>query len=125
MDKSRFTKRTDTENTVKKVNKSGSISRTSLFDKSTKIENSSEIDICNDNLSIFFLSGHRESLSSVTPDQQRTPCKNKRKKTSDTLITWKETIQKPVNPSKKGKMWYYTWCRKIIQEKDLHCLVIR
>ena len=34
-----------------------------------------------------------KSLSSVIPDQQRIPQKNKRKKTSDTLITGKESIQ--------------------------------
>ena len=66
---------------------------TSLSEISTKIEKPSEIDIRNDNLSVYVLSGHRESLSSVTPDQQNIPCKNKRKKTSDTLITIKETIQ--------------------------------
>ena len=47
--------------------------------------------------------GHGESLSSVTPDQQRIPCKNKRKKTSDSLIMIKHPIQEPVNPRKKAK----------------------
>ena len=49
------------------------------------------------------MSGHRESVSSVTSDQQRIPCKNKIMKASDTLITGKETIQEPVNPSKRAK----------------------
>ena len=49
------------------------------------------------------MSGHGESLSIVTPDQQRIPCKNKRKKTPGTLIIRKEPIQEPVNPRKKSK----------------------
>ena len=55
----------------------------------TKIEKPSEIDIRNGKLSISVLSGYGESLSSVTPDQQHIPYNNKRKKTSDTLITKK------------------------------------
>ena len=81
MDKSRSIQRTDTENTVIKENKSTYISTTSLFGKSTKIEKSSEIDISNYVLSISYLSGHWESLLSVTPDQQCIPCMNKVKKT--------------------------------------------
>ena len=46
---------------------------TSLSEISTKIEKPSEIDIRNDNLSVYVLSGHRESLSSVTPDQKNIP----------------------------------------------------
>ena len=42
-----------------------------VYLKNTKIEKPPEIDISNDNLSISVLSGHRESLSIVTPDQQR------------------------------------------------------
>ena len=47
--------------------------------------------------------GHRGSVSGVTSYQQRITSKNKTKKTSDTLITGKDTIQEPVNPSKKAK----------------------
>ena len=54
-------------------------------------------------MSISDFSGHKKRLSRVTPYQQRIPSKNKRKKTSDTLITQKETIQEPVNPSKSSK----------------------
>ena len=49
------------------------------------------------------MSGHRESLPSVTPDQQSVPCKNKRRKNVDNFIKIKETIQEPVNPSKRAK----------------------
>ena len=38
------------------------------------------------------MSVHGEILSSVTPDQQRIPRKNKIKKNSDTSITGKESI---------------------------------
>ena len=80
------TQRTDTENKVIKENKSRYISRESLSNWSTKIEEPSEIDIFNDCLSISVLSGNREILSSVTPYQQRIPRKNKRKNTWDTFI---------------------------------------
>ena len=63
--KSRSTQRTDTEKTV---NKSGSIPRTSFYNKITRIKPPSEIDIHMDNLSGSFLSGQGEILSSVTPD---------------------------------------------------------
>ena len=87
------------ENTANKVNISRTISRTRLSNKSTRIEKPSEIYVCNDNLSLSVLSRHGESLSSVTPDQQRITCNNNKKKTSDTLIMRKKTIQEPVNPS--------------------------
>ena len=35
------------------------------------------------------MSGHGASVSGVTPDKRRIPRKNKRKKTSDTLIKGK------------------------------------
>ena len=100
LDKSRSTQITDTENTV---NKSRSIPINSLSNKSNRIENPSEIDIWKENLSVSVLSGHGESLSSVTPDQQRIPRKNKIKKISDTLIIRKEPIQEPFNPKKMAK----------------------
>ena len=67
------------ENIANKVNISRSISRTSLSNKSTRIEKTSEIYVCNDNLSISVLSGHGESLLSATPDQQRITCNNNKK----------------------------------------------
>ena len=49
------------------------------------------------------MSGHVESVSTVTPDKECIPRKNKRKKTSDTLIRRKKSIQEPDNPSKRAK----------------------
>ena len=49
------------------------------------------------------MSGNGESLSSVTPDKQRIPRKNKIKKTSDTSIKGKESIQEPDNSSGRVK----------------------
>ena len=49
------------------------------------------------------MSGHEKSVSSVTPDKQHIPRKNKIKKTSETLITGKESIQEPYKPSKREK----------------------
>ena len=58
MDKSRFTQWTVTEDTVKPVNTSRSISSASLSEKSTKIEKPKEIDINKYNSSIYGMSGH-------------------------------------------------------------------
>ena len=82
LDKSRYTQRPYTENTINKINKSRSNSRTGLSNKSTKIEKPLEIDIINNDLNISVLSGQNESLSSLAPDQQRIPRNNKRNKTS-------------------------------------------
>ena len=49
------------------------------------------------------MSEHGESLSSVTPNQQSIPCKNKIQKTSDTSIAGKKIIQEHENPSKRAK----------------------
>ena len=49
------------------------------------------------------MSGHGESWSSVAPDQKHIPSKNKIKKTSDTFITGKESIQELENLSKRAK----------------------
>ena len=84
MDKSRSTQRTETKDTVKSVNKSRSISSSTLSDKSNKIEKPKEIYIRKDNPSHYGMSGHGEIISSVTPDKQRIPRKNKINKTSDT-----------------------------------------
>ena len=77
-----------------------SISSASISDKITKILKPKEIDIRKDYSSLSVMSVHGESVSSVTPDKQRIPRKNKRKKTSDTFIKGKESIQEPDNPSK-------------------------
>ena len=57
------------------------------------------------------MSGHGETLLTVTPDQQRITCKNKRRKTSDTSIIRKILFK---NQSTQGE-WqkkYFNWCRK-------------
>ena len=49
------------------------------------------------------MSRYEKSVSSITPDKQRIPCKNNRKKNPDTSITGKEIIQELENPSKRTK----------------------
>ena len=49
------------------------------------------------------MSGHGESFSSETPNTLCIPCKNKRKKTSDTSIIRKQHIQEPVKTRKRAK----------------------
>ena len=77
MDKSRSTKRTEAEDTLKTLNKSRSISSASFSDKSTKIEKPKEIDIRKENSSISGMSGHGSIVSSKLSDKQRILCKNK------------------------------------------------
>ena len=76
------TQRNEIKDRLKPVNKSRLILSANLSGNSTKIENPKEIDISKDNSSLSVMSGHAESLSSVTPDQQHIPCKYKRNKTS-------------------------------------------
>ena len=68
MDKLRSNQRAEKEDTIKTVNISRSILSDSLSGKSTKIEKPLEIDISKDSSSFSGMSGHVESLSSVTPD---------------------------------------------------------
>ena len=91
---------TDTENTIYK---SRSITRSNYSNKSTRIENPSEIHIHKDNLGVFGLYGKGESLSSKTPDTLCINRKNKIQKTTDTSIIRKQPIQEPVKPSKREK----------------------
>ena len=63
------------------------------------------------------MSGHRESLSSVNSYQQCIPGKKKRRKTSDILITVKETIQEPVDPNKRVKEYTIPDVEKIIPKE--------
>ena len=49
------------------------------------------------------MSGQGEYLAGITPYTISIPCKNKRRKTPDTLIIRKEPIREPVNPRKREK----------------------
>ena len=88
MHESRSTQRTKTEDTIKSIDKSRSISSASLSDISTKIEKLKEIEIRKDNSGLYSMSGHGEKVSSATPDKQRITLKNRRKY-SDTSIKGK------------------------------------
>ena len=92
--------KTDTLNTIYK---SRPTPRTNLSNKSTKIENPSEIDMHRDNLIVSVLSGQGESLSSATPDNLRIPRKNKGKKTPENSVIRKEPILYKANPRKRAK----------------------
>ena len=100
IDKSRSTKITETENTV---DKSRYIPRTNLSNKSTIIENRSEIYIRRENLSVSVLFEHGEILSSVTSNILRIPRINKIKKTPDNLIIIKQPTKEHVKPKKRAK----------------------
>ena len=85
------------------MNKSRSISSASLSNKSTKIEQLKEINVRSDSPGISSMSRPGARIMTVLKDKQRTPCKYKRNKTSEFLITGKESIQEPENPSKRTK----------------------
>ena len=97
INKSRSNQITETEHIV---DKSGSIPRNILSNKSYIIENPSEIYISRKFLcdSVLYVQG--ECLSSVTPYNVCISSYIKRKKTSDTYIIIKQPIKEPVNPRK-------------------------
>ena len=109
----------------KTVDKSRFILRSNYSNKSTRIENSSEIHIHKDNLSVSVLSGQEKSLSSVTPDNICIFRNNKRKKTPDTLIIRKQPIQEPFNTRKRAKENTLTDVKQLVLKKHLQLFVIR
>ena len=76
---------------------------TNLSNKSTQIENPSEINIHRGNKYVSDLSIQGESLASAKPDNNRIPCKNKGKKTPESLIIRREHIGDTVNHRKIPK----------------------
>ena len=85
MDDSRSSTRTETEDTVKPINKSKSISSDSLSDKDTKKEQPKEIKFINEKLrsenqSVSSISVQGASITTVLPDKYCIPCKDKKKK---------------------------------------------
>ena len=58
------------------------------------------------------MSGHVESVSSVTSHKQRIPHKNKIKKFSDTVIKGKEIIQEETTEVKGQKRIFYLMQKK-------------
>ena len=88
------------ENISNKVNISMSISRTSLSNKSNRILKPTEIYICKDNSSLYVLSRHAESLSSVTPNQQSIPPRNKIKKTQTLRSLEKKLLKNQLTQGK-------------------------
>ena len=81
--------------TLNLMDKSRSTPRTN---KSTRIENPTEIDILNDNenVSILFVQG--DDLASTTPANIRIPRKNKRKKTPKTLVIINKNYSRTSKP---------------------------
>ena len=107
MDNSRASERTETEDTVKPLNKTRSISSASLSDKSTKKQQPKEIKFRNDKYisdtpSVSSISIHGASKTTVSPDKELIP----RKIIYiylENLIKGKEIIQEPDNQNKKIK----------------------
>ena len=89
LNKSRDSERNKTEGTVKRTNKSGSISRASLSDKITNTEQLKEINVISDSPSLLIMSSPGASVTTVSSDKQSIPRKIKRKKISETSIEGK------------------------------------
>ena len=89
MDKPRASKRTETEVTVKKLNKSRYISSERLSDKSINIEQPKEINARSDSPSLLSMSRPVASITTVLPDKKHIPCKIKGKKISEIFIKGK------------------------------------
>ena len=79
------------------------IPRSKYSNKSTRIENPSDINIYKDNLSVSGLFEQVEILSSETPDTICITRRNKRKKNAGTYVDRKQPIQELVNPKKRAK----------------------
>ena len=77
--------------------------QTNYYDKSTRIEKPSEIHIWKDNLSVSILSGQGEIALSKTTDNILIHCKNKIKKTLDTLIIINNLLNKKLIQGKVQK----------------------
>ena len=113
MDKSRSAIKNDTEDTVKTLNKSRSISSVSFSDKSTNIEQPKRIDVRSDIPGLSGISGPGASVTGEFPDKQLIHHNNLINNTSKASIKGTETIQEPDNPSKRGKE------DSIIDEKNI------
>ena len=125
LDNSRPSERTETEDTVKTLNKTRSISSASLSDKNNKKQQPKEIKFRNDNLrsdtpSVSSIPVHGESITTVSPDKERIPFKDKKEKISENLITGNDTTQEPYNPSKKEKVDSIIDEKNTILKKSLH-----
>ena len=67
--------------TLKSVDESRYNQRSNLYNRSTRIEKPTEINIFKENKDISGLSGQGDDLAGITPDIFRIPSNNKRKKT--------------------------------------------
>ena len=76
-EKSQTSKKNDTINSIYKYS---STHRSSLSNRSTRIEKPTEIDIFEENKNISDFYGQGDDLPGITPDILRIPRKNKRKK---------------------------------------------
>ena len=89
--------------TLNTMDKSRSTPRSNLYNKILHIEKPLEINIYKYNKYVYYSYRQGESLVSVTPDQQRIPCKNKINKTPYSSVIRKEPIEDTVNPRKISK----------------------
>ena len=91
-----------------------------MSNKITQIEKSSEIYIHRENENVSDFSIQREILASVTADNICIPCKNKIKKTPDSLVIIKEPIRDTVNPRKISQEDTVTDAENVFNIKHLH-----
>ena len=85
------------------------MSSASSDDKNIKEQQPQEIIIINDKLisdngNVSSMSVHRVSITTVLPDRDCPPRKNKKKKLSEISITGNKITQEPDNQSKRAKV---------------------
>ena len=86
LDKSRASKRTEIEDTIKKLIKSRSNSSASLYDKSINIEKQKTKNVRSDSPSLSSMSRPRAIVTNVLPDKRRISRKIQRRIIQETPI---------------------------------------
>ena len=71
MGKSRYSQRTETEDTVEKLNKPRSISLSSLYDKITNIEQPKKINVISNSPSLSSMSRPGACVTTLSPAKER------------------------------------------------------
>ena len=123
LDKSRSSQRTETEDIVKTINKSGSIWSAIFYDKITNIEQPKEIDIRKDSQSISGMYGPGASVTTKFPDKQRITCRDKKKLWKN--LSKEKKLFKIQTTRVKGKNRIVYLMKKKTIKKHLHYLKIR
>ena len=105
---------TETEDTVKPLNKTKSISSASLYDNDTKKQQSKEIKFRNyklrsDTPSVSSMSVYGAIITTVWPDKDRIPCKDKK---AQKFSSQEMKLLKNQTNQVKNKKWILSLMKK-------------